>query len=382
MMAKSEVVKVVVTAPLGVGGVSNMMINIQARLDRSKINFDYLVIHDRKEPMEDVVREMGSEKLVASVDNVSLGFMRRILRINAFRKACKENNVKILHYNADNAADMTNIIGAKLGGVKHVTIHSHNAGFGTAGKGVRLLSRLLKPLIPVFCDDYYACSDLAARFLFPKSIIKSGNYCVLPNGIELEKYDFNTSIRDEVRNELNLNGKFVIGHAGRFCDQKNHSFLLEVFREVRLQNPESVLLLFGVGELMEQMKKKARDLNISDSVIFYGASNEMHKMWQAMDVFVMPSLHEGLPVTGIEAQACGLPCIFADTITKEVDLTGKSEFISLNESPKAWAECVLKHEADERVSGVPALKAAKYDIMQTVETVSQHYLNVAEQLKG
>lgn len=107
-------------------------------------------------------------------------------------------------------------------------------------------------------------------------------------------------------------------YAGRFSDQKNHSFLLDIFQAVHQKNPNTVLLLFGVGELQEAMKNKARTLGIEDAVIFYGASNEMNKMWQAMDVFVMPSLHEGLPVTGVEAQASGLPCVFSDAITKEV----------------------------------------------------------------
>ena len=182
-MQEKEPVRVLVTAPLGVGGVTNMMINIQSHLDRSKVNFDYLVFHDRKEALEDKVASMGSRKLIASVDHISVRPLRRLLRINEIRKVCKENKIQILHYNADSAADVTNILGAKLGGVKYVTIHSHNAGFGTAGKGVRMVSKLLQPFIPALCNNYWGCSDLAARFLFPKSIIEAGNYAVLPNGI-------------------------------------------------------------------------------------------------------------------------------------------------------------------------------------------------------
>ena len=170
----NEVVRVLVTSPLGVGGVTNMMIHIQEHLDKSKINFDYLVFHDRHEPMEDKVLSLGSKKYVASADNVKFRPFRRIWRINEIRKVCKRNHIKILHYNADCAADMTNIIGAKLGGVQYITIHSHNAGFGAAGNGIRFMSKILKPLIPLFCDNFYGCSELAARFLFPRSIIESG----------------------------------------------------------------------------------------------------------------------------------------------------------------------------------------------------------------
>lgn len=375
-----EAVRVLVTSPLGVGGVTNMMIRIQEHLDRSKINFDYLVFHDRHEPMENKVFSLGSKKYVASADNVKFRPFRRILRINEIRKVCKKNHVKILHYNADCAADMTNIIGAKLGGVQYITIHSHNAGFGSAGNGIRFMSKILKPLIPLFCDSFYGCSELAARFLFPKSIIESGMYSVLPNGIELEKYDYNEAVRKEMRTKLGLEDRFVVGHAGRFSDQKNHTFLLDIFKEIARKNDKAVLLLFGVGELVEPMKEKAKRLGIQERVIFYGASSEMEKMYQAMDIFLMPSLHEGLPVTGVEAQASGLPCVFADTITKEVDITGHSVFLSLDEAPGVWADKVLAYVESERKSNKKELLEAGYDIQQTADTVSKLYLEVSQKL--
>lgn len=379
-MQEKEPVRVLVTAPLGVGGVTNMMINIQSHLDRSKVNFDYLVFHDRKEALEDKVASMGSRKLIASVDHISVRPLRRLLRINEIRKVCKENKIQILHYNADSAADVTNILGAKLGGVKYVTIHSHNAGFGTAGKGVRMVSKLLQPFIPALCNNYWACSDLAARFLFPKSIIEAGNYAVLPNGIELEKYDYNEAVRKEMRTKLGLEDRFVVGDAGRFSDQKNHTFLLDIFKEIARKNDKAVLLLFGVGELVEPMKEKTKRLGIQERVIFYGASSEMEKMYQAMDVFLMPSLHEGLPVTGVEAQASGLPCVFADTITKEVDITGHSEFLSLDEAPGVWADKVLAYVESERKSNKKELLEAGYDIQQTADIVSKLYLEVSQKL--
>lgn len=379
-MYREEPVRVLVTAPLGVGGITNMMINIQSHMDRTKVNFDYLVFHDRKEPCEDIVIGMGSRKLTASVDRIKIKPLRRLLRLGKIRKVCKENHIQIMHYNADSPADLMNIIAAKMGGVKYVTIHSHNAGFGTAGRGIRTISKFSKPFIPLVCDKFYGCSDLAARFLFPRTIIASGNYKVLPNGIELEKYDFNQKNREEIRERMGIQDKFVIGHAGRFSDQKNHTFLLDIFKEVYEQDSSTVLLLFGVGELMEPMKKKAMQLGISGAVIFYGASDEMYKMWQAMDVFVMPSLHEGMPVTGIEAQASGLPCIFSDTITKEVGITENAEFLSLKESPKLWAERILRCRGRQRKSCKSILLKAGYDIRQTADIVERLYLDVHEKM--
>lgn len=375
-MNDKKVVRVLVVAPLGVGGVSNMMINIQKHIDRSKINFDYLVFHDRKEPCEDIVLSMGSKKLVASVDSIKLRPLRRVLRMGKIYKVCKQNKIKILHYNADSPADLMNVIAAKVGGVKYVTLHSHNAGFGTAGLGTRILSKILKPFIPLFCDTFYSCSDLAAKFLFPSKIIESEKYAVIPNGIELDKFDYNPEVREKIRKNLGLQNKFVVGHAGRFTDQKNHKFLLDIFEKVHEKDETAVLLLFGSGELLETMKKKAKKMGIDGAVIFAGITDKMYTMLQAMDVFVMPSLHEGLPVTGIEAQASGLACIFADTITREVDVTGKSEFLSLSDAPEVWADCILEHKNDSRTSGVSALRKANYDIQKTADTISNLYLSV------
>lgn len=172
---EDSAVRVVVTAPLGVGGVTNMMINIQSHMDRSKVNFDYLVYHDRKEPLEDTVTAMGSRKLVASVDNIPVPFLRRIMRIFVICKVCSDNHVKILHYNADTPLDVTNIIGAKLGGVKYITIHGHNSGFLNANGFTKLTGRILQLIMLGLCDNYWGCSDRAAHALFPKKIIRQKN---------------------------------------------------------------------------------------------------------------------------------------------------------------------------------------------------------------
>lgn len=381
-MADKQVVRVLVTAPLGVGGVSSMMINIQAHLDRNKINFDYLVTHDCKEPQEDTVIAMGSKKIVATVDNIPIRFLRAILRPFAISKVCKENHVRILHCNADCAIDVLNIMGARLGGVKYVTIHSHKTKITEAPLGMQVANFLLRPLIPLCCDNCYGCSEMAARSLLPKSFINKKKYSVLPNGIDLDTFAYNSGLRESVRKDLGIETRFVVGHAGRFAIAKNHTFLLDVFDAIHKKNKNSVLLLFGIGELMNSMKDKARKLGIEDSVIFYGATNEMYKMWLAIDVFVMPSLHEGLPVSGVEAQASGLPCIFADTISREVGLTSKTEFLSLKESPEVWAEHAIKYLGCERKSEVDSLRKAGYDIQQTADTISKLYLEVGMKLKG
>ena len=198
----------------------------------------------------------------------------------------------------------------------------------------------------------------------------------MTNGIELSKFEFQNEIREKTRKILGVEDRFVIGHAGRFSTQKNHKFLLEIFKRIYCIDDSAVLILFGVGELLEEIKSEAQKLGISDRVIFYGASSEMEKMYMAMDVFVMPSLHEGLPVTGIEAQASGLPCIFADTITKEVDITSTSKFLSINDDIDIWAKTIMECKGKTRFNSLKLLKQKGYDIADTARTVEEFYLKI------
>ncbi len=158
--------------------------------------------------------------------------------------------------------------------------------------------------------------------------------------------------------------------------KKNHTFLLKIFKYIYDIDAAAVLILFGVGELLDDIKSEANCLGISDRIIFYGASSEMEKMYMAMDVFVMPSLHEGLPVTGIEAQASGLPCVFADTITREVDITSTSKFLSLNMDAAIWAKNIMECKGKERVDSLKLLKQEGYDIEDTAHMVENFYLKI------
>lgn len=376
-MSEKKQIRVLVVAPLRVGGVTSMMINIQERINREKLNFDYLVFHDTKEPRENEVYAMGSKKLVASADDVKWQPKRFFTRLLRIKKVCKENDIKVLHYNADTPMAVFNILAARAGGVEYVTIHSHNAGFEDRSNCLaRFLCLFLKPLIPIVCNSFWGCSEKATEFLLPSKVINKKKYCVLKNGIELSRFRFQDEIREETRKTLGVKGKFVIGHVGRFSAQKNHKFLLEIFKHIYYLDDEAVLILFGVGELFDEIKSEAHKLGISDRVIFYGSSSEMEKMYMAMDVFVMPSLHEGLPVTGIEAQASGLPCIFADTITKEVDITSTSKFLPINGDVDIWATTIIECKEKARFESLKLLKQKGYDIADTAHMVEEFYLKI------
>ena len=373
---------ILVTAPLGFGGITSMMINIQKNIDRDKLNFDYLVLHDRHEDFEDVVIKMGSQKLIASADEVNNKWRRVFVRWYRLYRVFKDNEIKVLHLNGGPASDMTMVFIAKLAGVKHVTFHSHNAGNAVyRNKITVVMSKAFKMLMPAFVDEFWACSSLAAQFSFPKSIVKNQKYKFIPNGVALEKFSYNASVREEMRKKLGVEDKFVIGHAGRFNIQKNHEYLIEMFSALHSKCPDTVLLLFGDGELYKKIQDKVKKMNLEDSVRFMGTTDEMPKMYQAIDVFVMPSFCEGLPVAGVEAQASGLPVILADTITKEVGVTNCVKYLPLSDDKAEWVREILNFRGFKRYSRCEELKRAGFDEKDVARNFQNYYLKVLENLK-
>lgn len=382
VQSESKPVRIAVHAPLGVGGVSSLMLDIQTCLDREKLNFDYIVYHDRKEPQEERAFALGSRKFVADADRIKIKLFKGIVRFVRKIEVFRNNNIKILHYNGGVAACFITLLAARIGGVKYITLHSHNGGVSNGGKIVSILSKICKPFLPLLVDDFWACSSEAAKFSFPKSVVENKKYYFMPNAIDLERFDFNKEIRDKARKEIGVDEKFVIGHAGRFNHQKNHEFLIDIFKSIKGKEPNSILVLFGVGELMDAIKDKVHSLSLDNDVIFYGASNEMERMYQAMDVFLMPSKFEGLPVSGVEAQASGLPIVFSDTITKEVAVTDNVKYVSLSSPASEWADVVLSFRGAKRIGKCRELKDSGFDRKDMVEHFQDYYLNVYDKLKN
>ena len=186
------------------------------------------------------------------------------------------------------------------------------------------------------------CSELAGRWLFGDKTYDSGQVYLLNNAINLDKFKYNEKLRKEKRKELGISDDtLVIGHIGRFVAQKNHTFLIDIFNEVHKKNPNSLLLLVGQGPLKEEIENKVKELKLNDSVRFLGQRNDANELYQAFDVFCLPSLYEGLPVVGVEAQASGLLCILSDAMTKETKVIESTKFNSLKNNSLNWADLIL-----------------------------------------
>lgn len=214
-------------------------------------------------------------------------------------KIVHSEQIKIIHINSSTPYEVLVAFAAKIGGAKKIIYHSHNSSYYPGQKLVKL-SEVFKWFMPFVITDYLSCSDAAARFMFPKKIVDAENYTVIKNGVDYDKHSFKPEVRTELRKKYGLENNFVLGHVGRFNVQKNHEFLIDIFYEVYKHDNSARLFLVGIGETENQIKEKVKRLGIEEVVIFHGLSDKVNQLWNMLDVFVMPSLYEGLPVAELK----------------------------------------------------------------------------------
>lgn len=349
-------------------GIETMLMNYYRHIDREKFQFDFLVNKPKPGDYDEQIRAMGGRifKSPGLSPDKFPGYMRFMKDL-----LCANPEIKVLHAHNEGMAYYA-LEGAKRAGLGVRIAHAHNTHIIRDYKYP--LKILCKSLIPFAATDYWSCGRDAGIYYFGKKRW-SERGVLMPNAIETEKFRFCAKTRESLRQEYSLGEKLVIGNVGRFNLQKNHTKLLDIFAEILKIRNDAHLVLIGEGELEESMKEKAHKLGIYDNVSFLGLRSDVDKWYQAMDVFVMPSLFEGLPVVGIEAQASGLACIFSDEVTDEVVLSPASQRISLRESNSFWAEKILAAAgaAAQRNLGIKTVSDAGYDIAVEAQKLQSRY---------
>ncbi|MBQ9389337.1 MAG: glycosyltransferase family 1 protein, partial [Synergistaceae bacterium] len=271
------------------GGVEAVVMNYYRNIDRTKIQYDFIIDSDSSNPkLQDEIESLGGRVITVPP------YQKPIAYHKALYKLFRENNY-LLVYSHLNTLSVFPLFAAWRAGVPIRVAHNHS----TAGKGEfkrNLMKYILRPFAKVFPTHLCACSSYAGRWIFGDKAMASGRVKVWNNAIETERFAYNESVRNETRKYLKLTDKFVVGHAGRFMTQKNHDFLIDIFAEIHRRRSDSVLLLAGDGPLMDEITAKVMRLGLNDCVIFLGSVNDMERYYQAMDVFILPSLYEGLPV--------------------------------------------------------------------------------------
>lgn len=314
------------------GGIQSLVIDWVSRFDKNKIHVDFLLLDDGKEyELEQTLKELGCAvyKLKGIWVKTPIDFIKYKYAVKNFFK--EHHDYKVVHMHSSSKNYMI-LKYAKKYGIPIRIAHSHNIDFQTKNPLKKLIGNLFKKPLIKYATDYFACSKIAGEWLFGEDIVESDKFRVIHNAIDYDKFKYNDDIRNEIRRKLGFNDSdIVVGHVGRFVTQKNHSFLIDVFYKCYEQNNNYKLLLVGTGELEELIKEKVRSLGIENNVIFAGFQSNVSDYMQAMDLFVFPSLFEGLGLVLVEAQAGGLPCIATyKAIPDEVKINNNFYFTDLN----------------------------------------------------
>lgn len=345
------------------GGAETMVMNLYRKIDKTKVQFDFIIHTTDKCDYNDEIKSLGG-KIYSVPQYKGVNHLEYKKAWNVFLKGHPE--YKIIHGHVRSTASIYLNIAKKYG---LITIaHSHSTSSGTGLSAIT--KNLLQYPIRYVADYLFACSKDAGKWLYGQRACSKENFNILNNAIDLNMFKFNNELRESKRNELKIQDKFVIGHIGRFDIAKNHHFLIDIFKEIHYRNGKTVLLLIGDGELKESVEKKVAEYGLKDEVIFTGVRSDIPELLHVMDVFLFPSLYEGLPVTVVEAQASGLPCVISDNITNEVSVTSLVNKISLQRNKEYWAETVLQFQKSQmRESPQKEIKDSHYDISE----VSKQY---------
>lgn len=360
------------------GGIEALIMNVYRHIDRDRIQFDFMVHRPDRAFYEDEIERLGGKiyrtpqfSPIPGQYQKFMGSTENILR--------EHPEYKVIH--AHSELNLWPLMVAKKVGIPTRIAHSHNARATINLK--YFFFKYEQPRIKKYCTDMFMCSTPAGEWTFGKEAVTQGDVKFIKNGIETERFVFNEDIRNRKRKELNLGSKLVIGHVGRFMVQKNHTFLVDVFKEIHDRNSNSILMLVSDGRLMEKIKEKVAKLGLTDAVLFLGNRGDVNELMQAMDVFLFPSLWEGLPLTGIEAQTAGLPVIMSDVITDEVCITDNIYVMSLNQKPDEWANKVLTISGGFRRKDVQnEIVDSGFDISSTAKWLQDFYLKKYEGLYG
>ncbi len=366
----------VIMGKMDSGGKKNLVMEYYRHIDRSKVQFDFICDSDSQAiPDEEICSLGGRVYRVAPYQRI----IRNMLDI---RKLCIENQYPVMHaYNS--TMNVFPMFVARTTGVP-VRI-SESLSMAHEGEFKTVLKKMLKPMSKWFATHYMACGEDCGRWQFGDKLFDAGKVAVFKTVVNTEFNSYHPEVRERTRKEYDLDGKMVIGHIGRFVPQKNPLFLLDIVAEVFNREKDAVLLLIGDGDLKEAMHKKIKTLGISNQIKYLGRREDIQQFYNAMDAFLLPSLYEGLPVVGLEAQSCGLPMFFSTEVTPEASACELSHFLKLSDSPVKWAEELIKAMKENmpiRKSRAEDVTKAGFDSVSEVLRLQKYYMDALNEVKG
>lgn len=358
-----------ITGGLNMGGIENFIMNIYRNIDRDKVQFDFLIHQEEKQIFEDEIKSLGGKVYrISSIKKI--GYFRYKKELKKF---FKKNKYKVIHSHYNELSGLI-LQEAKKCGIKNLISHSHTSYPNYKNAFFKIISKYFLKKLRNRTFIKFSCSKKAGEWLYGKN----ENYEVINNGINPEEYLYNQEKREYMRKKLALSqNDIVLGHIGRFSSEKNHIFLIEIFKELSKINENYRLFLIGDGDTRKDIEEKVEKLELGTKAKFLGVRKDVKDILQGLDMFVLPSIFEGLPVTLVEAQGAGLKCFISDSITKEIDLEcGLTEFISLKKSAKEWAEIIDKNKEYIRKNTIVALQNHGYDMTKNAKELEKKYIQL------
>lgn len=341
------------------GGIEAVVMNYYRHIDRKQIQFDFYFAEDSTFPQREELERLGAGIYPVPAYSHLLAYHR--ILYSAFR----EHGYKVVHAHLSTMSVFA-LFAAWRAGVPVRICHNHSTAHRGEGKKT-LLKYLLRPFNKLFANEWFACGEKAGRWMYGDRAFEKGKVHVMTNAIDTEKFIFDPTARDRLRQELNIPQEvLVVGHVGRFMYQKNHMFLLDVFAKLMETHKEARLLLVGEGELEQQIKSRAAQIGVKNKTIFAGVRSNMQEVYSAMDIFCLPSYYEGLPVVALEVQANGLPCLFSDVITPEVMLSTNAMRIPLGNTIE-WTSAITQmggNRTKRQCENIPDIKTATRKIAE------------------
>lgn len=329
-MARTKIA--MVAKNLEINGITSVITNYCKNMPLKEIEITIFCGNPINEIIKKELKNKGVEIEVLPRKNKIFNYVITLI------KKLKKKNYDMIYVHGNSSIICIELLCGFLCGVKKRAAHSHNTTCGN-----KFIHYILKPLFSLFCNKRFACGLEAGKWLYNKK-----DFYVVQNAIEIEKFKYDLSARKKIRNELGIKDEIVIGHIGRFNDQKNQEYLIRVFESVCEMKTNYKLLLVGTGPDQKKIESLIDNSKYKDQIILYGETNSPKDIYMAMDLFVFPSKYEGLPVTLVEAQISGVQCIISDAITNEIVLSDRINKMSILEEPNNWADCIIKTPIQSR----------------------------------
>lgn len=352
------------------GGAETMVMNYYRKINRERVQFDFLVHREEEGAYEKEIKELGG-RIYRMPPMYPQNFSLYKKEIRKFFQEHPE--YQIIHSHMSELGYFA-LKEAAHQGIPVRICHAHSSPHGFDMK--MIMRNYFKKMMIPYLTHMFMCGKESGDWLFGKE--NEQRFIQLNNAIDTKQFLYNKEIELEIRKELGVENQFIVGHVGGFSEAKNHRFLLEIFCEIVKRKEDAVLLLVGNGKLFEEMKERVERLGLSHKVKFLGLRTDIYRIMQCFQVFLFPSLFEGLPVTMVEAQAAGNLCFISDTIPRQCCITDNVRIVSLKNTPEEWAEKIIEEERHyQKRNMYEKIVEEGFDIDKNAEWLEEFYIEAA-----